>query len=154
MLAWSTNVCGFGTKSHGLGTGSFIRSEESAEVLADRLRELRFVLWEIDTGDVFDEDTFFEALYRVMGAPEHWGHNWDAFEEWKSEADKVIPERIALLWHHSDLWAGHSVKLVAEATHMFLEWSYQLRRGGRSQLELFILGDGVPFRRHRGFPCP
>jgi hypothetical protein len=44
------------------------------------------------------------------------------------------------------------VKLVAEASHMLLEWAMELETKGRSQLELFVLGAGSTFRRHDETP--
>jgi hypothetical protein len=45
-----------------------VRSE-SAQVLKERLTEVGFEIWEIEPGQVFSYDTFFEKLYQAMMSP-------------------------------------------------------------------------------------
>jgi RNAse (barnase) inhibitor barstar len=82
------------------------------------------------------------AIAETFGFPDWWGKNWDAFYD--CFADVELPARAALVWRDAELLAQTDLKTFAEAMAVLHEVSTGL---DDRRFELFLLGDGLGFRR-------
>jgi RNAse (barnase) inhibitor barstar len=78
-----------------------------------------FRFFYIDGEDIQDKETFLKKAGEIMGFPDYYGRNWDAFEECIKDLGWYPAESYLILYDHFDVFATYSPREFKVALTIF-----------------------------------
>jgi RNAse (barnase) inhibitor barstar len=126
------------------------------EAITKELSSLSFKVYMIDGSKISDENSFFDEVAQALEFPEHFGHNWAAWNDCLGDFGSLAPKRVAIVWKHADetfaVDAQTFLQAVCDLENLAM-WSalHPTDQTGKEiepkQIEIFFLGDGEGFAK-------